>query len=142
METYPKHILVVQQPAGCMQCGRYHPHEHSVTVQSIEQSEDNGWKLRGTGRVSTHCPMCGAMFDAVRSEIPIECQSYPCPKCGGSQDLDYKVQKIDAQGNEFSFQAEICCRKCQRKKTFVQTLKELFKLKKLEIKLTGISIER
>jgi len=82
------------------------------------------------------------MFEAVRAEIPIECHSYPCPKCGGLQDLDYKVQKIDAQGNEFSFKAEIRCRKCQRKKTFVQILKELFKLKKLEIKLTGISIER
>jgi len=46
------------------------------------------------------------MFEAVRAEIPIECHSYPCPKCGGLQDLDYKVQKIDAQGNEFSSKEE------------------------------------
>ncbi len=82
------------------------------------------------------------MYDAVQTAIPIECGSYSCPDCGEIQRLEYKVQKIDASGNEFSFEAEISCSRCHKKKTLVEVLKEFFRIKKLEIKLTGISVER
>jgi hypothetical protein len=52
------------------------------------------------------------------------------------------VQKIDVAGIQLSFEAEISCTKCRRKRAFMQTLKNLLNIKKLEIKLTGISVER
>jgi 5-methylcytosine-specific restriction endonuclease McrA len=142
MQIEPAYVLVVQMPGGCHTCREAYENNHRVTIESIEQHEGIGWKLRGKGRVSTHCVRCYAMYDAVQISIPIECKSYPCPDCGELQSLKYKVQKIDANGNEFSFEAEISCTKCHKKKTFIEVLKELLKLKKLEVKLTGISVER
>jgi RecJ-like exonuclease len=141
METSSESVLVVERPSSCT-CG-YHG-KHSVTVESVEQHDGVGWKVRGKGRITVqcHCPLCGAMCDAVRTEIPIECHSYACPKCGRSQNLKYKIKKIDAQGNNFSFEAEIYCPTCGWKKSFAQALKSIFRLKKLEIKVTGVSLER
>lgn len=144
MNTQPTHVLVVQQSEVCHHCRHIYDNDYRVTVESIEQNDGIGWKLRGTGQVRAdgQCPICAMIYDAVRTEIPIECKSYTCPECGELQDLKYKINKIEAQGSEFSFEAEISCLRCNRKKTFVQVLKELFKIKKLEIKLTGISLER
>jgi 5-methylcytosine-specific restriction endonuclease McrA len=144
MRVNATHALVIQRPGGCLSFGSCDEstRENRVTVESIEQHEAIGWKLRGTGRVEAHCTSCGAMYQAVQKTIPIECGSYPCPTCGEMQNLTYKVQRIDTNGREFSFEAEISCSRCHKKKTFVEVLKDLFKLKKLEVKLSGISVER
>jgi 5-methylcytosine-specific restriction endonuclease McrA len=141
MQTDPTHMLVILNPADCYHC-REDFHNYRVTVESIEQHKGVGWKLRGKGRVEVHCRRCRAIYSALQTAIPIECQNYACPDCGELQSLKYKVQRIDAAGGEFSFEAEISCAKCHKRKTFVEVLKEIFKLKKVEIKITGISFER
>ena len=134
--------LVVQGPSRCPTCGEFHEGDAKVTVESIEAAEGGVWKLRGNGRVLICCDMCNRMFEALEARIPIECKNLACPDCGEIQDLKYQVRKIDSNGESFSFEAEIHCPKCKRKKSLVKALSELFKLKKLEVKLTGISIER
>jgi rubrerythrin len=141
MQDDPTHILVVVSPGDCFECGEDY-NKYSVTIESIEQRKDVGWKLRGAGRVNVICRRCAAMYNALQKAIPIECQSYNCPECGDRQNLQYKVQRIDAHGIDFSFEAEISCPKCHKKKTFVEVLKNIFKIKKLELKATGISFER
>jgi hypothetical protein len=142
MESGDNCELIVQHPSGCRMCGEALKNEYSVFVSSIERHEAAGWHVRGSGWVSCDCPQCCAMYQAVRRGIPIECEGFDCPKCGLSQALTYNVQRIDAHGSEFSFEATISCGTCHKKRTFVRILKNLLKLKKIEIKLTGISLER
>ncbi len=82
------------------------------------------------------------MYAEVQTRIPIECASYKCPKCHGTESLVYRVKRIDAKGIEFRFEAEISCVAYQSKKTLKTTLKNLLAIKKIEIELTGIAIER
>lgn len=140
MNKLSEYQLVVRSPGGCDHCK--FSSAPWVTVESIEQQAGVGWKLRGTGRVRATCPNCGAMYDAVLATIPIECASYTCPDCGGTQSLKYNVQRVEAKGSEFTFQAEITCSKCSKKKSLIETLKNVLNLRKLEVKLTGITIER
>src|SRR5271157_3666548 len=84
MASLPKHVLVVQRTAPY--CSDHQPAKNapSVTVESIEESDPTGWKLRGTGHIASRCirPGCTSMCDLVRAVIPIECESYSCPRCG------------------------------------------------------------
>jgi rubredoxin len=82
------------------------------------------------------------MLDAIRNEVPIQCDSYTCPTCGVSRELRCEVQRIDADGDAFSFEAHLICPKCRGKRTFFAALKEILKITKLEVKLNGISVER
>lgn len=134
--------LVILSPGGCRMCGESSLTPQRVTIESIEQQDGVSWKLSGTGRVTSTCPMCAEMYNVIRTTIPIECASYACPDCGGKQNLKYNIQKIEARGSEFNFWAEITCSKCHKKKSLVETLKDFLGIKKLEVKLTGICIER
>lgn len=142
MEPTDSLELIVQHPSGCRMCGEAQKNEYFVSVASIEQHEAAGWRVRGSGRLRCPCPRCAAIYEAVQLGIPIECESYTCPKCGRAEELTYSVQRIDACRSEFSFEATISCNKCHKKRTFVHILKDLLKLKKSEIKLTGITFER
>jgi rubrerythrin len=132
--------LFVSSPGICEHCGFGHG-ESSLSVEWIEEKDGIGWHMGGKGRIA-RCPLCNAMYQAVQTSIPIECAHYKCPKCHGTDSLVYHVKRIDARGLEFKFEAEISCNTCKSKKTFAKALKNILSIKKIEIKLTGISIER
>lgn len=138
----PTHAVVVVTPAGCNMCGYAFENRHHVEVQTIEQRDGIAWQLKGQGRVMAHCARCADMYEAVKTLIPIECHAYACPRCSDRQSLTFDVKRIDAKGSEFTFEVEIFCRKCNNRRSFVQILKSLLQIKKLEVKLTGITVER
>lgn len=142
MNNLPDKAIRIQRPALCHHCAD--PSEIDVSVVSIEQRTGNGWKLDGKGKVyiECQCPVCGMIYTAVKTAIPIECYSYSCPTCNETLNLEYKVCKIEPDNNDFSFEAEIFCKKCHGKTALAQVLKKILNIKKIEIKLTGITIER
>ncbi|AYH01147.1 hypothetical protein C5E19_08935 [Pectobacterium parmentieri] len=82
------------------------------------------------------------MHTAVKKVIPIECDSYLCPNCNEASNLEYQVLKIDRKDNEFTFKAEILCKKCHKKNDLISSLKKALNIKKIEITINGIKVER
>ncbi len=138
-----KQCLVVHNPA-CVQCGHRSLFPCTVELSSII-SKEHGWELEGIGKLDQEfirCPACAQMPDGVANIIPIECHSYHCPKCGQSDSLEYKVQKIEASGNDFLFEAQINCKKCGKKSFFHSVLKNILDLVKIELSPAGITIKK
>src|SRR5215469_12836889 len=124
-----KNAIRVSDPI-CPTCGSNLPYQ--VSVDAIE-AHDTAWVLRGTGKpksvkVQCSCPNCGQMFTTLMSMIPIECAPFPCPKCGHLQDLEYKVQHIQAEKDSFQFEAKIICKKCGNTKSFKEVLKKILEV--------------
>ncbi|EAA5198680.1 hypothetical protein B1L79_12790 [Salmonella enterica subsp. enterica serovar Dublin] len=86
--------------------------------------------------------MCGMMYTSTETMIPIECDSYLCPSCNDATNLEYKVCKIERNENDFTFEADISCKKCHKTNKISHALKRFLNIKKIEIKMTGIIIER
>ncbi|MGN2429022.1 hypothetical protein ACTFJG_24440 [Klebsiella electrica] len=142
MNSLPNQKIVFHQPDSCRHCQS--DYVSDVKVMTIEKNLSYGWKIHGKGalHVECSCPMCGMMYTAAETMIPIECDSYLCPSCNDAANLEYKVCKIERDENDFTFEAEISCKKCHKTNKFRHALKRLLNIKKLEIKTTGVSIER
>jgi hypothetical protein len=138
----PAEILVrpEKHASWCPDCGA--DDAFTLSVQKITTKDSTGWMLNGTGAVLCTCPACGAMFNAVRYRIPIECGSFDCPTCHRYENLQYRVTQIDAAGRDFTFEADIVCRSCSTQRTIFHALKNILTIKKLEVKVDGISVER
>ncbi|MBN6367479.1 hypothetical protein JZL89_19185 [Providencia rettgeri] len=134
--------FVIQEDKVCPHCRDHF--SNNIEVIKIEKKSSYGWQLSGTGtlEVKCHCPYCGQIYTSVSKIIPIECDSYSCPNCNESSHLEYKVCEIERNNDDFTFNAEILCKKCHNKNHFTQALKKILNIKKVEIKLTGITIER
>lgn len=142
MNSLPDQKIVFKQPGSCRQCQSHYVGD--VKVMTIEKNLSYGWRLQGKGsmHVECRCPMCGMMYTAAEELIPIECDSYLCPSCNDAENLEYKVCKIERDKNNFTFEAEISCKKCHMKNSFSRALTKIFNIKKIEIKITGVTIER
>lgn len=142
MKTLPQKKFFFQQSGSCHHCQS--AFGSNIKVMNIEADSNYGWQLSGKGLVQAecHCPICGMMYTAAEKMIPIECGSYLCPNCKGAEYLEYKVCKIERVEGDFTFKAEISCKKCNRKNYLSSVLKRIFNIKKLEIKTTGVTIER
>lgn len=142
MNSLPRKAIVIQEPELCHYCRSHFGSD--VTVMKIERNLSYGWRLDGKGamHIECNCPVCGMMYTTVEKMIPIECDSYLCPSCNEASNLEYKVCKIERDNHEFTFNAEIFCKKCHKKNHLTQALKRILNIKKIEIKLTGITIER
>ena len=88
------------------------------------------------------CATCARMFEVAQCAVAIECHDHACPICGTPHDVEYRTEQIDAHGSEFSFQASLYCSKCDTKKGVAGVLDDLLKLKKVDVRLTGVSIGR
>lgn len=143
MNSSSKQAIIIHDVL-CHYCKTHY--DSDVMVLTIEQDVNSGWNLRGKGEIHTKCscPVCGMMYTAVNRMIPIECDSYLCPTCNESSNLEYNVYKIERvqDSNDFTFKANITCKKCHNKKTLTKVIKKILNIKKIEIKLTGITIER
>jgi hypothetical protein len=117
---------------------------YEVDIERIEQNGPTGWRLFGRAKKprGVECQKCGEMLSFVHQSIPIECAEYDCPTCHKRETLTYRVNRIDTRKNDFTFEAEIVCKKCKTKHRFIEALGFLGRIKKIEIKLTGITIER
>ena len=82
------------------------------------------------------------MFECVRSAVEIQCQDPSCPNCNTPFEQEFKVEQIDAQGREFSFRASVHCIQCDTRKNLAEVIEDPLKLKRLEVKLSGIVTER
>ncbi len=134
--------LVVQDEV-CSGCGGDESTSCSLEVASITATRD-GWELEGSGALHPEkvpCPYCGGMHDSIRRIIPVECGSYSCPQCGLSDHLQYKVEKVEADGHDFLFEASITCGKCHKAHSLQTVLKNILSLIKIELKPTGVVVE-
>lgn len=116
----------------------------NITVKIIESDLSRGWKLEGEGVMDAkcRCPRCGMIYNAVNKRIPIECGNYSCPNCNETSNLEYNVCKIEQNDHEFTFKAEIFCRKCYKKNIVIRALKKILNIRKIEITRNGITVER
>lgn len=142
MSSLPDQKIVFKQPDLCHHCQSHYVSD--VKIMTIEKNLSYGWRIHGKGtlHVECRCPMCGMMYTAAETMIPIECDSYLCPSCNDAANLEYKVCKIERNENDFTFEAEIFCKKCHKTNKFSHALKRFLNIKKVEIKITGITIER
>lgn len=142
MKSAPDQKLVVVSPNMCPCCVMALDDRPSVSVSVIEQLDNNGWNLRGTGKTQERCRYCSQIYDALISAIPIQCSSLSCPGCRKTNKLRYTIKAVEKQGADFTFQAEIICSTCKTTSTIKEILKNIFNIKKIKIGADGISIER
>lgn len=142
MKSTPDQKLVVVSPSMCPHCVRALNDHPSVSVSVIEQLDNNGWNLSGTGKTQEHCRYCSQIYDALILAIPIQCSSLTCPRCGKTNKLRCIVRTVEKQGADFTFQAEIICSKCKTINTIKEMLKNILNIKRIKVGPDGISIER
>lgn len=116
----------------CHHCVRY-PFAYQVEVTSAVARE-GGWAVAGRGQIRTRsCPMCAMMYTAVARTIPIECSSYPCPRCGENTNLRYKVEKVVAKRQDFTFEASIICDRCLERREVRTSIKDILSISKVTV---------
>ena len=81
-------------------------------------------------------------YSMVMREIPIQCTEFGCPDCKEKENLEYQVESINVEKDNFSFNATISCKKCKTKKSLSKILTNLLKIIKIEVKPTGITLQK
>lgn len=139
-----KKAVYIRPNPTCPKCMKVLPYQ--VNIDSIE-SQDVGWVLHGVGKHKTskvlcRCPNCGAMYQTLLYAIPIECASFPCPKCHQLQNLEFKVHHIQVEKDYFEFEAEISCKKCGNKKSLKKALKKVMDVLKITVGPNGVTVSK
>ena len=144
-------LLVFHRPI-CSSCGisaTDPPDDHifKIGIGRITQI-DGQWKAEGEGTylpkdLTSPCPRCGEFSTAVLQAIPIECESYGCPICRRTDNLDYSVSQITRVGNTaFTFEVRIACKACKKQSRLTAVFKSILKAVKLKIGPGGVTIEK
>ncbi|MEZ5581457.1 MAG: hypothetical protein R3F37_00490 [Candidatus Competibacteraceae bacterium] len=149
--------IVTYRPPLCRECLVNHglkdqdPNDiFHVSVTTIK-SVDDGWVTEGRGLLSyaknneyapVMCFSCGQAISALVNILPIECENFACPKCGSTEEMDFKVSKIERKDAGFDFEASLICKACKRKNIFSKFIAKLFDLIKIEIGPTGITLKK
>ena len=143
MATKNKTIPVIKiiTPRYCPPCGGYHK-APLVTIEKIESVVD-GWVVNGKGEHEYRlCLLCGDMYAAVVETLPINCSEFPCPQCGEHEHLEYKVKRINAESEPFTFDAKIRCSKCAKKGRILKFLAKFSKVFSIEVGSNGVIIKK
>ncbi|HHG3603290.1 TPA: hypothetical protein ACPVZ0_004701 [Vibrio parahaemolyticus] len=143
--------LRVVSPNICDCCTSGERHYSNVMVTQVKSTQSS-WNLAGVGElrdVTSACPFCGAMYEAVERIVPIHVKTLSCPNCKEIDSLELSVGDIKHSSSlsesgdlEFEFQAELKCTRCHGKKSFSQKVWDILSASELEITLTGIRVKR
>lgn len=129
--------------------GSYDPDSSSAMVNDslIEiyaaEVDDEEWRAQGHGQIiSRRCRTCSAKYSAILEAIPVHLGRFECPKCGSSESISYKVDRLDCSNVfEFDFEVRIVCDKCRKKKTLSTVLKNILKVVRIEVGPSGVTVK-
>lgn len=127
---------------GCPQCGAFHP-DPVVSLKGVKENKAQaGFIVSGiVGEI--RCTICGAPIRAVTTIVPLELKDLQC-KCG-SKDFTFTLQKLNVKkeksddGRTAEFELAAICTACPKRLT--TRLANIFRLKKVKVALTGITVE-
>jgi uncharacterized Zn finger protein len=111
-----------------------------VRVVDISQVEA-GWIAHGEIELTCRCPNCGQAYSQIVQYIPIECASFPCPRCGPSSKLTPEILNITRAEGSYSFVALLKCDACSKQRRLSKVLGGLAKITKVKVGPTGVEVE-
>src|SRR2546426_3749357 len=100
--TRDKQILFIDDPGVCDMCVMQVATEHYHVRITDVGAEDASWIVRGEVRyISTRCPRCAKVYEALVRQIPIEAASFICSNCKGKQNLKYRIRRLEERSASF-----------------------------------------
>ena len=129
-------------PLVCPWCGSSSCQVPSSRVRVVDISRvEAGWIAHGEIQVSCACLGCGKVYIQIVQSIPIECASFPCPRCGPGSKLTPEILNMTEAESGYSFLAQLKCDACSRRSRFSKLLGGLSKITKVKIGPTGVEVE-
>jgi DNA-directed RNA polymerase subunit RPC12/RpoP len=110
------------------------------------KAEGDGWHRMGNLESRKEiCHGCGNIYMKILYKPPIVTEPFSCPKCGGKEKLLHSVKHLylleeEFDKLEFQFEVEIVCEKCNKKRFFVELIRDIMKIAKIEIGPGGIKL--
>jgi hypothetical protein len=132
----------IESLSACPGCGSVNFAGPGSRVRVVDISQvEAGWIAHGVIYLSYQCMVCGAVYTQIVQSIPIECASFPCPRCGPGSKLTPEVMAISEAEGGYSFIALLKCDSCSRQSRLSKLLAGLSKITRVKVGPTGIEVE-